>query len=265
VGRVKARVVPLLLFSLAVSLALVDVAYASPGPWVAGCRATLVLNAWTIIANIFWQDAGISLPILIDLYKAIGGARVGRQQDSVSGTGSKDYSFTNIPGGPDDRFIIDVQYYDQMKQDWVHTPGKQGIMECPRPGAQYVTETTTLTNVAIETVIQEKTFTAEVQRALSLGEAYWSYLALLGLLVGLTLGYGLNFMSRYLPAIWGGKPPTPCGTSCTCGGKGCNLSGTHCRTCSNDCSGTCTVLNLPDGSRHEGPHVCSHGHTFHQR
>jgi len=266
-GRVFGLVV---LLTLAFSLSLTDVVYASPGPYVTGCRWLFQAGLWGIIALVSWVDAGSLLPIIVDLYKVIGGARVGRIQDSVSGTGSKEYTFSNIPGQADDRFLVDVQFFDANKNDWVHTPDKVGTMECPRPESQTVTQITTLTSsttlASSATIIQEKTITAEVQMPLSFGQQYWPYLMLLVALVTLTLGYGLSASTKYFSSIYTKpRPPSLCGTACTCGGGECNSpKGTHCSApgCKGGCTGTCDVVN-PNGQRHEGPHHCSHGHQMH--
>jgi len=198
----------LVLLTLAFSLSLPDIVYASPGPYVTGCRWLYQSGLWVIVALVSWVDAGSLLPIIVDLYKVIGGARVGRIQDSVSGTGSKEFTFSNIPGQADDRFIVDVQFFDANKNDWVHTPGRPGIMECPRPEAKTQTTTTTATMEVKETVISERQVQVTIPTPLTFGQQYWAYLLLLVSLVTLTLGYGLSYMTIHIGRILpSGRPP----------------------------------------------------------
>ncbi len=258
---VNSRIVPLLLVCLTLSLPILDFAYASPGTRVIGCRAMFGV-AWSIVAIIGWEDAGTLLQILIDLYRAVGGSRVGRLQDSVSGTGSKEYTFNNIQGGPDEWFTIDVKYYDSTKQDWVHNPDRIGMMECPRPESRTVTQTTTL--MSSTTIIQAKTITAEVQMPLSFGQQYWLYLLLVAVLTSLALGYSLTFMTRYAEK---NKVGPLCHVPCDCDGPNCNARPPHCDNYliekrSPGCAAYRGRCELPRGTHR---HQCSHGHKFHQR
>ncbi len=163
---VNARVVPLLLVvALAFSLSLVDVAYASPGPSLVGCIAKFAGPLWTIAVIISWEGAGTMLPILINLYRAMGGLLVGSQQDSVSGSGSKEYTFSNVQADKDDSFFAYVQYFDSAKGDWVPNPNGIGIMGCSRPETPTVTttSTTTLTTLSSTNVTKKETVTVGVQ------------------------------------------------------------------------------------------------------
>lgn len=204
---VNSRLVPLLLVCLTFSLPLLDVAYASPGTRVIGCRAVFGAAIWSIVAIIGWENAGTLLLILIDLYRAVGGMRVGRIQDSVSGTGSKEYTFNNIQGGPGEWFELDVQYLKDG--DYVHNADRPGMMECPRPATQTETTTLTVTTLSTTNVTERETATVQVNNPPSEGDPlalFWIWFGS-GSLVGIIVS--AIFFWLYFNNQKGGAPPTP--------------------------------------------------------